>query len=426
MTRLALAALLLLVVAPLRAMDHSMPPLDLRAFATAAADSGGLAPGTMVPDFRLTDHTGTTRELYYESSAKAIVLVFTGTNSPRALQTAAALRALRARFSASEVVIWQIDSNAGTARSVVAAEQALFVNDTPVLLDDAQLVATELGATRQLETFVLRAAPFWTLVYRGPLDNAAPGTLAAPTQNHTADAVAALLANQPLANPRVDLPAGATALELPPPPAINYATDVAPIILRRCVQCHTDAAIAPFTLLKYEDVQGRASSIRADMLLKRMAPWHADPQYGVFANNVALTGAEIATLHAWTRAGAPRGTGADPLLATPATPTPDWPLGQPDLVLTIPKQDLPATGILQYRYIPIAVPITTNRWLRAAVVKPGNSRVVHHALVFEGSLLDVLLNEGGLGGFFAGYVPGLQQTFFPENTGKLLRANGLI
>src|SRR5690242_10685662 len=77
-TRAALA-LLLLTVAPLRAMDHSMPPLDLRAFATAAADSGGLAPGTMVPNFRLTDHTGTTRELYYESTAKAIVLVFTGT-----------------------------------------------------------------------------------------------------------------------------------------------------------------------------------------------------------------------------------------------------------------------------------------------------------------------------------------------------------
>jgi peroxiredoxin len=425
-TRLSLIVLLLLAMAPLRAMNHTMPELDLRAFATAAADSGGLAPGTMVPDFRLTDHTGTTRELYYESTAKAVVLVFTGTNSPRALQTAAALRALRARFSASDVVNWQIDANAGTARSVVAAEQAMFSNDIPVLLDDAQLVATELGATRQLETFVLRAAPFWTLMYRGPLDNAAPNSLDAPTQNYAADAIAAVLANQTLANSRVDLPAAAAKLELPPPPAINYATDVAPIILRRCVQCHTDAAIAPFTLLKFDDVAGRASSIRADMLIKRMAPWHADPQYGVFSNNVALTGAEIATLHAWARAGAPRGTGADPLLTTPATPTPDWPLGTPDLILTIPKQDLPATGLVQYRYIPVAVPITTNRWLRAAVVKPGNSRVVHHALVFEGTLLDVLLNEGGLGGFFAGYVPGLQQTFFPENTGKLVRANSLV
>ena len=31
-------------------------------------------------------------------------------------------------------------------------------------------------------------------------------------------------------------------------------------------------------------------------------------------------------------------------------------------------------------------------WLRSAAVKPGNRRVVHHALVFEGTLLDVLLN----------------------------------
>ncbi len=408
-----------------RAMNHALPPLDLRAF-TAAADAGGLAPGTMVPDFRLTDHTGTTRELYYESTAKAIVLVFTGTNSPRALQTSAALRALRARFPVNDVVIWQIDSNAGTARSVVAAEQAMYNNELPVLLDEAQLVATELGATRQLETFVLTSGPFWTLAYRGPLDNAVAGGTAPATQNFAADATAAVLAGSAIASSRVDLPVAAPLLELPPAPAINYATDVAPILLRRCVECHSTGNIAPFTFAKFDDVQGRASSIRADMLIKRMAPWHADPQYGVFANNIALTGAEVATLHAWARGGAPRGTGADPLVSAPAPAGGDWPLGTPDLIVTIPKQDLPATGLIQYRYLSVAVPTATNRWLRAAVVKPGNSRVVHHALVFEGTELDVLLNEGGLGGFFAGYVPGMQQTFFPENTGKLLRANSLV
>ena len=57
-------------------------------------------PGALVPNFRLTDHRGVTRELYYESTVKAVVLVSTTPDSPRALQTAAALRAKarRARF----------------------------------------------------------------------------------------------------------------------------------------------------------------------------------------------------------------------------------------------------------------------------------------------------------------------------------------
>ncbi len=425
--RCLLASVLLwcLQTPSLPAMDHGSRPPDLRAFA-AVESPGGIAPGAFVPDFRLTDHRGVTHELYYESTAKAIVLVFTGAGHPRALQTAAALRNLRARFSASDVVIWQIDSSAGADRGRIAAEQILFNNDTPVLLDDAQLVATELGATRQLEAFVIGAPPFAVLAYRGPLDNADPASLAAPTENFVADAVAATLAGRAPTKARVELSAAAAPIELPPAPSINYTADVAPIVLRRCVSCHSTGNIAPHVYASYNDLASRATQVRADMLVKRMAPWHADGQFGVFANNVALTPAESATLHAWARADAPRGTGADPLVTAPAPPGGDWPLGTPDLVVTIPTQSLPATGLIEYRYISVPVPVTNDRWLRSAAVKPGNRKAVHHALVFEGTLLDVLLNGGGLGGFFAGYVPGLEQTFFPEGTGKLIRQGGQV
>ena len=421
--RLLLAAASLIFLRSLPAMEHGRP-LDLRAF--AAADAGGLAPGSFVPNFRLTDHLGVTHELAYESTAKATVLVFTSTGSPRALQTAAALRALRARFSANDVVIWQIDSNLAASRVTISAEQTLFNNDTPVLLDEAQLVATELGATRQLETFVLGPAPFSQLIYRGPLDNAPAGTLAVPTQNYASDAVAALLADRPVTTPRVDLSPVAPTLDLGSTPAIDYAANIAPIVLRRCIQCHSTGNIAPHVYAKFDDLATRASQIRSDLLTKRMAPWHADPQFGVFSNNVALSAAEAATLHAWARAGAPRGTAADPLLTAPPPPGGDWPLGQPDLIVTIPKQDLPASGVIDYRYLTVAVPNPADQWLRAVVVKPGNRRAVHHALVFDGTLIDVLLNSGGLGGFFAGYVPGLDQTFFPDGSGKLLKRSASI
>ena len=209
--RPAFALLTLASLAATFAMPHGNRPLDLRAFA-GLDGVGGIAPGAAVPNFRLTDQRGVTRELFYESTAKAIVLVFTSGNHPRAAQTASALRALRTRFAASEVTIWQIDPSAGADRARLAAEQVLFNNDTPILLDDAQLVATELGATRQLEAFVISAPPFATLAYRGPLDDADPTSLAAPTENFVADAVAAILATRAPTKPRVDLSAAAPLL----------------------------------------------------------------------------------------------------------------------------------------------------------------------------------------------------------------------
>ena len=384
-----------------------------------------VAPGSFVSNFRLTDQLGATHELYYESAAKAIVLVFTSTGSARASQTAAALGALRTRFAAADVVLWQIDSDLGANRAAIAAEQTLLNNATPVLVDDAQLVAAEYGATRQLETCVIRTDN-WTLAYRGPLDNADPATLAAPSQNYAAEAVAAVLAGDDVSTPQVALPAAAPALDFPTPPTPDYAADVAPIIQRSCVQCHSAGNIAPFVYASYADVQAHAALVRGDLLTKRMTPWHADSHYGVFSNSTALTPAEIATLFAWTSAGAARGTGADPLAGATATAVSDWPLGPPDLIVSIPKQTLPATGLVDYRYLTVAVPVTADTWLRAAVVKPGNTANVHHALVFEGTLLDVINIGGGLGGFFAGYVPGLQQTWFPDGSGKLLHKGGSV
>lgn len=413
------------------AMQHPATPLDVRAFA-AAPTPGGVEPGGIVPNFRLTDHRGVTRELDYDTTLRAVVLVFTRTGSPRALQTATALRALRARFPASQVAIWQIDSNLGSDRSFIDAEQVLHLNDTPVLIDEAQLVATELGASRELETFVLTGPPLATVVYRGPLDNANPASLAAPTENYAADAVDAVLTGRPAAKPRVAPANAARALDLPPAPAIDYAADVAPVVLRRCVSCHSTGNIGPHVYGKFDDLASRASSVRAAMLQKRMPPWHADPRWGSFANTQALTPPESATLHAWARAGAPRGTGTDPLAGPAASAGGEWPMGRPDIILSIPRQTIPATGPVDYRYFTLDVPTPTERWLRAAVIRPGNPRIVHHALVFEGSQIDLLLSAlttgqlPGTGGFFAGYAPGLAQNAFPEGSGKRLRANSQI
>jgi hypothetical protein len=138
----------------------------------------------------------------------------------------------------------------------------------------------------------------------------------------------------------------------------------------------------------------------------------------------------VARLVAWLDAGAPKGSGTDPL-AMKAPPTPlDWPLGKPDRVLTIPRQTIPARSSqaeVPYQYTFVASPFSSNVWLKAAVVRPGNRAVVHHALVFTASsFADLLQVQGGLGGFFAAYVPGMEQSLYPEGTGKLLKRGSYI
>ena len=46
---------------------------------------------------------------------------------------------------------------------------------------------------------------------------------------------------------------------------------------------------------------------------KRMPPWHADPHIGAWKNDKSLSVEQAQTLVHWIEAGAPRGSGEDPL-----------------------------------------------------------------------------------------------------------------
>ncbi len=68
---------------------------------------------------------------------------------------------------------------------------------------------------------------------------------------------------------------------------MTYAKHVAPILQKRCQECHRPGEIGPFPLLTYEDAQKRTSRIREAVLEERMPPWHADPRYGQFRQRPA-------------------------------------------------------------------------------------------------------------------------------------------
>ena len=72
--------------------------------------------------------------------------------------------------------------------------------------------------------------------------------------------------------------------------------------------CHSKGQIAPFALTTYRQASGWAEAIAEAVEERRMPPWHADPAYGTFANDVHLSDDEIRILAIWAR-GAAAGAG---------------------------------------------------------------------------------------------------------------------
>ena len=160
---------------------------------------------------------------------------------------------------------------------------------------------------------------------------------------------------------------------------VTFSKDVAPIVYSSCAYCHRPGEVAPFSLMTYRDARPWARAIKQQVEQRLMPPWNADPHYGEFSNARRLTDAEIATIAAWVDGGASEGNPAD----LPAAPkfVEGWQIGEPDLVLTM-KEPVPiqATGTIPYATYPADYEFPEDTWVQAIEIRPGNRRVVHHAV----------------------------------------------
>lgn len=180
--------------------------------------------------------------------------------------------------------------------------------------------------------------------------------------------------------------------------------DVAPILDRRCQVCHHAGTAAPFELLTYDDVAVRAETIREAIREKRMPPWHADPNFGHFANDRRLRPWEQAILLRWIDAGMPRGEGPE---QAPKRWENGWVIGKPDAILEMPiAQEIPATGTLDNRSYYTDVPWETDRWVTAIEIHPSAPSVVHHAQFYV----------DGFEHLIASYDPGIGPLVLPPDT----------
>src|ERR1044071_9268022 len=115
--------------------------------------------------------------------------------------------------------------------------------------------------------------------------------------------------------------------------AVTFARHVAPILQKRCEECHRQGGMAPMPLVTYEEARPWARSIKEKVIKREMPPFHATGAVGRYHNDPRLTDAEIATITKWVDGGVPKGDAKD--LPAPRVWKNEWQNGQPDLLVKV-------------------------------------------------------------------------------------------
>lgn len=369
-----------------------------------------------VADFRLIDQNGLSHQLTRYEDQKAIVLYGTALDCDALEADLPKIQEYNTAYHDAGIAFAFIDAVDG--RDAVAKAAADNGVDMTVLVDDMGLVSASLDMTRTGEAIVIKTGD-WSMAYRGAVTGA-------NGEAYLKEALDALVADGPIVT--AVTPAAGKAIPSAALPATpDYAKDVAPILAKSCVPCHSDGNIGPFALDGYRQAKGWSSMMREVLMTKRMPPWHADPHYSTFSNDKSLTTDETRTLIAWIDGGSPRSEGDDPLVeaAKSHAATSEWGLGEPDLVVEMPNEEvIPASGVFDYRYQSAPVEIDEDKWVKGIEYVPGNRQVLHHAIIFV-QYPDHLAHlqpewHGGAGGYYAAYVPGKLPMMYPEKSGQFL------
>lgn len=376
--------------------------------------SASASAGERVGDFSLLDQNGDFHHMAWYDDHKAIAFLVQVNGSEQTHAAAADYARMLTRFDADGVEFMMLNP-LGESRSSIKQDLASLAMQMPVLIDDAQIISEAMGVDKSGETFLYDPRSF-EIIYRGSVAG-------------LEKALEEVVAGQSISTPAVamtgnDIHYSVQSAE------ISYSRDVAPILAENCAACHRVGGIAPFAMDSHAMVQGWSPMIREVLMTKRMPPGQIDPHVGKFSNDYVLAVEEQQQLIHWIEAGARKDGDTDPLAAL-TWPETKWALGEPDLIVKVPPQSIPATGILDYITVEVPIELERDRWVRASQYIPGDRTVLHHTL-------NDLVPPGATGrrSFLGGgdpnqanitaYIPGAEPAIEPPNTGGLLRAGSTL
>ena len=178
--------------------------------------------------------------------------------------------------------------------------------------------------------------------------------------------------------------------------APTWHQDIAPLVAQHCQGCHQDGGISPFSLQSYAQAKMWSPSFDGVLKSRTMPPFLAaetadcKPRFG-FKDDLRLSADEIELFERWNDAGCPEG---DPNAAAALPSPPELELKDAEVSttaapvtiegssdkfvcfsLTPDLSPLKATG-------PEAALLGDRVLIDGLQVRPGNSAIVHHVLVF--------------------------------------------
>jgi hypothetical protein len=337
-------------------------------------------------DFSLVDTTGKSHSLRSEPGRKGLACVFLTTECPIANGY---IPELNRQFAAlcnekAEVALFGVISDPRITQQAAAAHVKKFQFEFPVLFDASGLLAQALKPTHTPEAFVIDDQS--RIVYRGRIDDLYADLgkkRTQATQHDLADAIAALRSGQAPKQAYAE-PVGCIYEPGTQPAAagkVTYSRDIAPIMHANCARCHREGEVAPFALVSYADAAKRVRQIVRVTQSRFMPPWKPEPDFGHFVDERRLTDREVEILSAWAEAGAPEGDPAD--LPPPPKFAEGWQVGEPDQIVKMEEPfEIPADGRDVFRNFVIPSGLTEEKLVAAVEFRPGNPRVVHHAIFY--------------------------------------------
>ncbi len=391
--------------------------IRLLTLALLGLSAAGVSAQERVGDFALLDEQGYFHHMSWYDNHDAIVFLVHASGDAVVEAALPQFAELAERHAEQNLQFFLLNPMARYNRDVVAAEMQAQGISIPVLMDDSQLVAETLGVERTAEVLIYDPKRF-VVTYRGSVGGLQTRLTASANTGSLPVSVSA-------AGSVIEFAARAAHEQSVP----SYSEDVAPIIADNCASCHREGGVAPFAMDSYTMIKGWSPMIKEVILTKRMPPGQIDPHIGEFENDMVLADSEAQKLIHWIDAGSPQDGAADPLAAL-TWPESEWAFGEPDLIINVPPQEIPATGVLDYYNVMVDVDLDEDRWVRASQYIPGDRSVLHHTLH---SIIEPGQTRGGslLGGDpdrpgIAPYIPGQAPREELPNTGGLLKAGSRI
>ena len=394
-----------------------------------------------ISDFALLDQEGKFHKLSRYANDRGVVLYVYGVGCPIARNHLPTLKKLRDKYKQRGIEFLLLDCNPQDDRESLQQDARERNIDIPILKDDGQLVKDLLGITRTCETFLIDPKTK-QVVFHGPVDDRLGYESQKKEANHhyLQNAIDAHLSGDSVKNPDTEIRGclisniSDAAQNLPAP---DYVTDVAPILEKRCFNCHSTGGSAPWALESYEDVLGWSAMIREVILTKRMPPRQPDRHYLPFSETHGIFPDEASTLVRWIDAGAPRGEGKDPLTIAKVTTDKIIDINKAQIKIPLPPQRIPATGEVAYRTNAMKFQLKEDAWVRAGKIQPSEPEVLHHAFcrtspVQGDDFESTQFSKRGISKKWrstnvAAYVPGMNSFAFPTDTGmKIPRECALV